>query len=104
MTFPHNYVNNYIGVTRRRQAEARKAGGGILRPYRPGTPSEVDKMDEILTIIGNYAFPIVCCIAMFWKLDKDQDRHQTEMDKLRESLDGNTRVLQELATLIKRDL
>lgn len=61
-------------------------------------------MDELLTIIGNYAFPIVACVALFWKLDRDQSRHQEEMDKLRESLDGNTKILQELATLIKRDL
>ena len=61
-------------------------------------------MDELLTIIGNYAFPIVASAALFWKLDKDQSRHQEEMDKLRDSLDGNTKILQELATLIKRDL
>lgn len=61
-------------------------------------------MQDILTIIGNYAFPIVACFALFWKLDKDQQRHQEEMDKLRESLNSNTSVMQELVGLIKRDL
>lgn len=56
---------------------------------------------DLLTLIGNYAFPIVACAAMFWKLNKDQDRHKEEMDALRSSLDNNTRVLTELVTLIR---
>ena len=59
---------------------------------------------DILTLIGNYAFPIVACIALFWKMDKDQQRHQAEMDKLRESLDNNTKIQTELVALIKKEL
>lgn len=58
-------------------------------------------MDDLLTLIGNYAFPIVACAALFWKLNKDQDRHKEEMDAIRESLDNNTKVLTELAAVIK---
>lgn len=58
-------------------------------------------MDELLTIIGNYAFPIVACCALFWKMDKDQKAHAEETNKLRESLDNNTRVQSELVALIK---
>lgn len=61
-------------------------------------------MDQLLTLIGNYAFPIVCCAALFWKMDKDQktqqeymekrdNLHREEIDSLRESLDNNTRVI-----------
>ena len=61
-------------------------------------------MDELLTLLGNYAFPIVCCAALFWKMDKDQkttqeymekrdELHRTEIDSLRQSLDNNTRVI-----------
>ena len=56
---------------------------------------------DLLTLIGNYAFPIVACAAMFWKLNKDQDRDKEEMDAIRASLDNNTRVLTELVTLMK---
>ncbi len=60
-------------------------------------------MEDLMTIIGNYAFPIVACCALFWKMDRDQTRHQEEMDKLRESLDNNTRVQTELVALIKSE-
>ena len=59
---------------------------------------------DILTLIGNYAFPIVACIALFWKMDKDQQRHQEEMDKIRESLDNNTKIQTELVALIKKEM
>lgn len=58
---------------------------------------------ELLTLIGNYAFPIVACIAMFWKMNKDGERHKEEMDTLRDSLDANTRAITELTGLIRRD-
>lgn len=60
-------------------------------------------MEELLTIIGNYAFPIAACIALFWKLDKDESRHKEEIDNLRNSYDKNTQVLTELATLIRAE-
>ena len=59
-------------------------------------------MEDLLTLVGNYAFPIVACAALFWKLNKDQDRHKEEMDAIRESLDNNTKVLTELAAVIKQ--
>lgn len=59
---------------------------------------------DILNLIGNYAFPIVACFALFWKMDKDQQRHQEEMDKIRESLDNNTKIQTELVALIKKEL
>lgn len=62
---------------------------------------------DILTLIGNYAFPIVMCIALFWKMDKDQKEnreenskrdeiHREEMNSIRESLDNNTAALVQL--------
>ena len=62
---------------------------------------------DILTLIGNYAFPIVMCIALFWKMDKDQkenreenskrdELHREEMNSIRESLDNNTAALVQL--------
>lgn len=60
-------------------------------------------MEDLLTIIGNYAFPIAACCALFWKLDKDESRHKEEIDHLRESYDKNTQVLTELVTLIKKE-
>ena len=58
-------------------------------------------MDELMTLIGNYAFPIVCCVALFWKMDKDQQRHSEESEQMRKSLDNNTKALLELGAHIK---
>lgn len=60
-------------------------------------------MDELMTLIGNYAFPIVCCAALFWKMDKDQQRHEEESERMRQSLDNNTKALLELGAHIKTD-
>lgn len=57
---------------------------------------------DILTLIGNYCFPIVACIAMFWQLNKNNERHKEEMDALRASLDANTEAVKDLTYLIKR--
>lgn len=58
---------------------------------------------DLLTLIGNYAFPIVACVALFWKLIKDQERHQKEIDALRQSLDNNTKVLTELSAVLTKE-
>lgn len=69
-------------------------------------------MDELLTLIGNYAFPIVCCAALFWKMDKDEksqreymekrdEMHREEINSLKTSYDNNTAVLIELKTMMK---
>ena len=51
---------------------------------------------DILTLIGSYAFPIVMCIAFFWKLDKDTKQHKEEMDKMSEAINNNTLTMQKL--------
>lgn len=64
-------------------------------------------MDEILTLIGNYAFPIAACIALFWKMDRDQkitqeymekrdELHRDEINSLRTVLENNTTAILEL--------
>lgn len=60
-------------------------------------------MDDIMTLLGNYAFPIVCCAALFWKMDKDQERHAEESERMRQSLDNNTKALLELGVKIRED-
>lgn len=65
-------------------------------------------MDEILTLIGSYAFPIVMCIAFFWRQYQSDEAYREEMNALRdahaaesqqftEALNNNTLALQKLA-------
>ena len=64
-------------------------------------------MDEILTLVGNYVFPIAACVALFWKMDKDQkttqeymekrdELHRDEINSLRTVLENNTNAILEL--------
>lgn len=54
------------------------------------------EFSDILTLIGSYAFPIVMCIAFFWKLDKDGKAHKEEVDKMSEALKELTLSVQKL--------
>lgn len=58
-------------------------------------------MNDIVSIISNVGFPVAVCIALFFYMEKQNERHQAESDKLNDTLQNNTKVLTELCTLIK---
>ena len=71
-------------------------------------------INDILTIIGSYAFPIGMCLLLFKKLDSDQANSQAAMDRrdtlhreeiqsLRSALDNNTAAINALAAQITRN-
>ena len=37
---------------------------------------------DIMTIIGQYAFPIVACIAMAWYVKEQSDKNREQLDKI----------------------
>ena len=39
-------------------------------------------MDDILTLIGSYAFPIVMCVAFFWYITVKDRAHKEEITTL----------------------
>lgn len=68
-------------------------------------------MADIMTLLGNYAFPIVACIAMGWyckdMTEKSREavidlneKHTNEMlafkDEIKEALNNNTKALEKL--------
>lgn len=68
-------------------------------------------MEQIFSVIGQYAFPIVACIVMGWYVKYIQDnyrkdineisvRHRDEMDKVTEALNNNTLAIQKLTNYI----
>lgn len=59
------------------------------------------EVNDIITLVSNLGFPVVVCIALFYYMNKQQDRHNSETDKLSETVQQNTQVLTELCTLIK---
>lgn len=67
---------------------------------------------DILSLIGQYAFPIVACIAMGWYVKYIQDNyrkdiqelsenHREEMNKVTSALNNNTLALQKLTDVIE---
>ena len=58
-------------------------------------------INGIISLISNVGFPVVVCIALFFYMEKQNERHQNENDKLNETVQSNTKVLTELCTLIK---
>ena len=71
-------------------------------------------MDDIfLTILGNYVFPIAACCAMAFfvkymydqtnaRVDRLNDQHKNEVDKLSEVIKNNTLALEKMNMLIER--
>lgn len=71
-------------------------------------------MDQIWSVIGQYAFPIVACVVMGWYVKYIQDnyrkdisdistRHKEEMDKVTTALNNNTLAIQRLTDYIEKD-
>lgn len=58
-------------------------------------------ISAIVSLVSNVGFPVAVCIALFFYMEKQNERHQQETDKLNETVQSNTKVLTELCTLIK---
>lgn len=69
---------------------------------------------DIISLVGNYAFPVVACIAMGWYLNKiTQDyrgdiqditaAHKTEYKEMLEAINNNSQIMQELVDLIRKE-
>lgn len=56
---------------------------------------------NIIEIITSVGFPIACCIALAWYIYKRDEKHEEEISKLRESIDKNSDVIQELIYYLK---
>lgn len=52
-------------------------------------------------LIASLGFPIVACGAMFWMLNKQEERHGEEIGSLRKTIEDNTNVLASLKELIQ---
>ncbi len=58
---------------------------------------------DILTLIGNYAFPIIASIALFWLVIRQGDRHKEEMTEIRSAIENNTKALLKLAAKLDEE-
>ena len=53
-------------------------------------------INAITSIISGVGFPIACCVFLFWVIGKENDRHAEEVEKLRTSVDNNTKAMLKL--------
>ena len=58
---------------------------------------DVATIAQLITTLG---FPIVAAAALFWYVNKKDEQHRDEMNSLKNSLDKNSSVLDELKGLI----
>lgn len=58
---------------------------------------------DISTIIGQYAFPIVACIAMAWYIRDQSKSHREEMKEITKALHNNTLAIQHLTDVLGGD-
>lgn len=58
---------------------------------------DINIIGQMVTTLG---FPIVAAAALFWYVNKKDEMHKEEIKSLRESLDKNTSILDELKALI----
>lgn len=71
-------------------------------------------VDVLLQLIGNYAFPIVSCIAMAWyvkyttdtnndEMRSIREEHKSEMAQVTEALNNNTLALNKLCVMFEME-
>lgn len=58
---------------------------------------DIQVISQVITSLG---FPIVAAAALFWYVNKQRESHEEETKALRDSLDSNTAILNELKGLI----
>lgn len=63
--------------------------------------NDIMDVNAILSLISNVGFPVAVCVALFFYMEKQNERHQNETDRLSDTVESNTKVLTELCTLIK---
>lgn len=60
-------------------------------------------INGISQLIGSLGFPIACCIYLIYSNNKANEAHKEEIDKLRETVENNTKVMIKLCTKLGVD-
>lgn len=63
----------------------------------------MEVLDTIMSAVNTVGFPIVCCGALFWKINQQDTQHAEEMTKLSEVITKNTEAIKDLAQHLKGD-
>ena len=61
-------------------------------------------VSTISQLIGSLGFPIACCIYLIYSNNKAAVKHETEVEKLRETVENNTKAMLKLCSKLGVDL
>ena len=53
-------------------------------------------MNEIVSIISQVGFPIACCIYLIYTNGRNGEKHDEEIEKLRNTVENNTKAINKL--------
>lgn len=53
-------------------------------------------VNEVITIISTLGFPTVMTIALFWKVNNQDEKHREQIESLQKVINDNTLVLTKL--------
>ena len=57
-------------------------------------------MNEIIQAVSTVGFPIACCCFLLWQNSRQDQYNREQQEKLRVTIDNNTRSIQELGKLV----
>ena len=57
----------------------------------------------ITSLISSVGFPIACCIYLIYSNNKTAEKHAEEVEKLRVTVENNTKVMLKLCTKLGVD-
>lgn len=58
----------------------------------------------IVQLVGSLGFPIVACVALFWRMVKSDEQHKEEMTKMSDALNNNTNALLKLTERLEKEV
>ena len=57
--------------------------------------------NTIIQAISSVGFPSAMCLLMYYQLGKSEEVHKAEIDELKQAIDNNTLVIQQLISTKK---
>lgn len=58
-------------------------------------------MEWVTEFLGNYAFPIVMCMMLFWKMNQQDKDHKEESGEFTKAIENNTIALTTLTEVVR---
>lgn len=59
-------------------------------------------VSDIIQAISTVGFPIACCCFLLWQNSKQDNYNREQQEKLRDTIAGNTRSIEELGKLVQQ--